>query len=138
MKRGVGFVAIALVGVLAGCSGQSSGPAPAEEVKLSASSMAYGTKELTLEKGKAYRLVLANQDSVEHDFSITKIPVEMHEEGHGAGHGSMGNDPDLHVHADAGKSEAVEFTPTEKGTYEFYCTVLGHKEAGMVGKLVVN
>ena len=135
MKRGVAFAALVLLGVLAGCSGKSGTPA---DIELTASSMAYGTTELTLEEGKAYRLVLVNQDSVEHDFSVTKIPVDMHQEGHRAGHSSGGSDPELHGHADPGQREAVAFTPTEAGTYEFSCTVLGHKEAGMTGQLVVN
>lgn len=83
-------------------------------------------------------MVLANQDSVEHDISVTHIAVKVHQAGHGGGHGTGGKGPALHVHAEAGTSEAVEFTPTEAGTYEFYCTVSGHKEAGMIGRLVVK
>ena len=37
-----------------------------------------------------------------------------------------------------GGSGTLEFTPTEPGEYEYYCTVPGHKEAGMLGTLVVE
>ncbi len=37
-----------------------------------------------------------------------------------------------------GQTNTIEFTPTKPGTYEFFCTVAGHKEAGMVGTLVVK
>ena len=43
----------------------------------------------------------------------------------------------LHVHALSDKQVTVTFTPTDPGTYEFYCTIPGHREAGMVGSLVV-
>ena len=32
----------------------------------------------------------------------------------------------------------LTFTPSKAGTYEFFCTVAGHKEAGMVGTLTVK
>lgn len=139
MKRWMAPVAaLALAGVLAGCSGGSKSSAPAESIELTANSMAFGTPEFTLEKGKSYKLVFKNDDTVEHDFSIDKIAVKVAEEGHGGGHGSGAATPDLHVHAAAGATESVEFTPTEAGTYTFYCTVIGHKDAGMVGQLVVK
>ena len=37
-----------------------------------------------------------------------------------------------------GDSLNVEFTPSTPGEYEFFCTVAGHKEAGMVGTLIVT
>ena len=43
----------------------------------------------------------------------------------------------VHVAAAQGHEGTVTFTPTEAGTYEFYCTVAGHKASGMVGKLIV-
>lgn len=129
------LMAIALAGVLAGCSANGS-QGPVTTVELTADNMAYSTKELILEKGKTYKLIFKNTDRVEHDFSVEQIPVKKVQEGHsdhGAGKGAA-----LHVHAAAGKTESVEFTPTEAGTYTFACTVAGHREAGMVGKVVVN
>jgi uncharacterized cupredoxin-like copper-binding protein len=32
----------------------------------------------------------------------------------------------------------LEFASTVPGTYEFYCTVVGHKDAGMTGTLIVK
>lgn len=139
MKRWiVSIVAVVLLGLLAGCSGRGKSSGPVETIELTANAMAFGSRELTLEQGKTYRLVFNNSDAVEHDFAIDKIPVKIVTEGHEAGHGSSPKKADLHVHSDAGKKESVEFTPTEAGTYTFYCTVAGHKDAGMVGQLVVK
>lgn len=37
----------------------------------------------------------------------------------------------------AGQSETIEFVADEAGTFEFYCSVPGHRQAGMVGSFVV-
>lgn len=36
-----------------------------------------------------------------------------------------------------GQSETIEFTADEAGEFEFYCSVPGHREAGMWGTFVV-
>ena len=50
----------------------------------------------------------------------------------------MAGEYDLHVAADGGESSTLEFTPMEAGTYEFYCTVTRHREAGLIGTLIVT
>ena len=44
----------------------------------------------------------------------------------------------LHVTATAGQTGTLEFTPTSAGTYEIWCTIAGHLDAGMLGTLVVS
>lgn len=38
----------------------------------------------------------------------------------------------------AGEQETIEFVADEAGTFEYYCSVPGHRQAGMVGKLIVQ
>lgn len=45
--------------------------------------------------------------------------------------------PAVQIASMPGMSALVTFTPTEPGTYEFYCAVPGHREAGMVGTVIV-
>lgn len=131
------LITVAIVALAAaGCSGSASQGDP-EVVEVSTTSMAFSLKEMTLDKGQPYKVVLTNSDSLLHDFSIDKIPAKVKAE-HGDKHDMGGKKPDLHVSADAGKSGSVEFTPTKEGTYTFYCAVPGHKEAGMSGSLVIR
>lgn len=39
---------------------------------------------------------------------------------------------------DAGQEETVEFVADKAGSFEFYCSVPGHREAGMKGTLIVE
>ena len=37
-----------------------------------------------------------------------------------------------------GETGTLEFTPTAAGEYQIDCNLPGHKEAGMIGKLIVK
>jgi uncharacterized cupredoxin-like copper-binding protein len=138
-KWGLVLAAAALSGlVLAGCSSSGSSNANPVTVNETMESLTFGQKELTVQKGQPVKLVVANKDSQLHDFSIDKIPAKVQEEHSGGDHDMGGKKPDVHVSVDAGKAGEVTFTPTEAGTYTFYCTVPGHKDSGMVGKLIVK
>ena len=92
--------------------------------------------------GQPVKLTLRNNDTVDHDFSIMEIPMAAMgataEPMAGHDMGDMATDPELHMAALMGATNTIEFTPTKPGTYEFFCTVAGHKEAGMVGTLIVK
>ncbi len=91
--------------------------------------------------GQAVSLTLSNHGVVDHDIEFTNMPVGTMEATEGA-HG--GTDAGHHTksvvaaHARAGGTATVRFTPAEPGTYEFSCTLPGHKQAGMVGRMVVQ
>lgn len=121
---------------LAACS--KSTPAATKTVEIVSTSMAFDTKEVTLDKGATVKMVFNNKDIQLHDLTIDKIPGKVKELEHGAEHSMGSSKPDLHISSDGGKSGSIEFTPSEAGTYTYYCTVVGHKDAGMVGTLIVK
>jgi uncharacterized cupredoxin-like copper-binding protein len=136
--------------ILAACSPTEAAvpvPEPAEplDVSLMATDIAFNQNEVEVEAGRPVRLTLQNQGVLEHDFSIMEIPlngritmtmtnadVGAHDMGH------MSDMPKLHLAAPTNGSNAIEFTPSTPGEYQFYCTVAGHREAGMVGTLIVK
>ncbi|MBI3361491.1 MAG: cupredoxin domain-containing protein [Chloroflexi bacterium] len=125
---------------LAACSGSQAQSGP-NTVALKAEALKYNPATIEVTAGQPVTLMFQNADSVEHDFSIMEIPVEMSATAETmAGHdmGSMTSDPQLHMAAKTGQSAALQFTPTKPGTYEFFCTVPGHREAGMKGTLIVQ
>jgi uncharacterized cupredoxin-like copper-binding protein len=140
------FVPLLLITMaLAACTTSSltlPTPAATQEINLTAQDILYEQKTLEVVAGQPVKLTFSNQGTLEHDFNILKISVkDVKEPAGSAGHamGHTAEQPDLHVAAPIGQSSVLEFTATEPGIYEFYCSVAGHKEAGMVGTLrVVN
>lgn len=145
MKRWTLSLLILLIAALSACSSATEPPAAAAtELIVSASDIAFDTNRLEAIASRPVRVTLSNTGALEHDFSIMKMPhigavMDGMAEGmddHDMSH--MGNDPDVHVAAMTGNSHSIEFTPSEPGEYEYFCSVPGHKEAGMVGTLVVK
>ncbi|MCI0556531.1 MAG: cupredoxin domain-containing protein [Anaerolineae bacterium] len=136
MTRKFLFVFV-LAFALAGCSGA---PQPSTEITLVATDFAYNPVSITVPVGQPVTLSLRNNGAVEHDFVIEHIgvtDVEASDSGPAAHHQMDQAEYDLHFFARAGETETLRFTALELGTYQVFCSIEGHKEAGMIGELVV-
>jgi uncharacterized cupredoxin-like copper-binding protein len=124
--------------LLTACGGTSQ---PATEITLDATDFAYSPVSVTIPVGEPVLLTLVNSGVMEHDFVIDKIAtrVEMVEDSGSDAHHAHGAEKnyDLHFSAQPGATSVIQFTVAEPGTYTFYCSVVGHKEAGMLGELIV-
>lgn len=78
----------------------------------------FSPKQIRAKPGESITIMLINEGTVDHDLRMT---------------GS-----NFHVHAEPHKSVTASFVAPCKGVYELYCSVAGHKEAGMTGKLLVE
>lgn len=125
-----------LAAALAGCGATPS----RQRIVVTAKEVAYSPATITLRLGQRVQVDLRNTGSVEHDFNIQTIPLdgEATTTGGLGGHGGDHADADAHVAALPGTTASITFTPREAGEYEFNCTVAGHKESGMTGKLIVQ
>jgi plastocyanin len=89
----------------------------ARKIEVSASSFAFDPDEIEVKAGEDVAIVLTSTDIL-HDFTIGEL--------------------DAHVAVDAGETATGGLRADEPGSYTFYCTVSGHREAGMEGTLVVE
>lgn len=119
MAGGVVAIALALV---AGCGGDDGEELPAVEgptspnVELRATEMSYDPEQVAVQAGEV-EVVLHNEGSMLHDVRIEDEP--------------------LLVEANAGET-ATEQVTLEPGSYQYFCSVPGHREAGMEGVLEVR
>jgi uncharacterized cupredoxin-like copper-binding protein len=137
----VAIAAAALSFVLAACGGT---PAPAAnsaaDVTVEAREFQFQPSRIEAVAGRAMRIRFQNRGSLQHDFSILSLPMTGMRAQSAGSHdmGASGAEPQLHVTATSGKDGWVEFTPTQAGTYDIFCTVPGHREAGMAARLEVK
>jgi uncharacterized cupredoxin-like copper-binding protein len=144
----VAIAAVALIALACGGGGDDDAgggqDAGVREIHLRMTDqIRFEPPEIQLEAGRPVRLVIDNSEAASiHDFSVMEIPVaDVSHEGEGDG-GHMGMDSadeyDLHIALESGSDRVIEFTPTAAGEYEFLCTVTGHAQAGMTGRLIVT
>jgi uncharacterized cupredoxin-like copper-binding protein len=131
-------------------------------IEVSAFEMGYLPNVIHLKEGQEYELIMTNDGKVFHDLTEDNMSIEItymsemadHPEGMswieklfgmttayaggGDGHSHDDEMKNIHLNANTGQTVSIKFIPKEKGEFEFYCTVPGHKEAGMVGKFIVE
>ena len=78
----------------------------------------FDQKEIRVKAGAVVAFRLDNLHNAPHSFDIDELNV----------HASM----------PVGQSAVALFTPTKPGTYTFYCSLPGHRAAGMQGSLIVE
>ena len=89
----------------------------ARRIEVAATSFEFDPDEIAVSAGEDVAIVLSSDDLL-HDFSIDDI--------------------DVHVAADRGETAEGGLRADEPGEYTYYCTIAGHREAGMEGTLVVE
>jgi plastocyanin len=109
-------------GYVAATGGGGGGGALAATPTTTATEVAQGTKYLTttyeMKASDVLGLFVENKDGFAHAFDIDSLNV--------------------HVQVPANATVAVAIKPTAAGTLEFYCSIPGHKEAGMDGTITVH
>ena len=87
-----------------------------ETIAMEAKSFSFSPDILKANVGEVIRLNITATG--QHTFTIDELGVDV-----------------ILPH---GETTRVEFTPEQVGTFEFYCSVPGHREAGQVGEMVVE
>lgn len=96
----------------------------------------YTPSKIIVKKNEPVTIIFKNQDQIDHDIEIKKINIHKNTNAHSAEHKNV--QADFHLHASANSTSTQTITPMENGTYEFYCSLPGHKENGMKGTLIVK
>jgi nitrite reductase (NO-forming) len=91
--------------------------APPASVAISASEFRFSPNSLQVAVGQRVTLTLQNTGVVEHDATIPSTGFSLL--------------------ARAGQTATGEFTIDKPGTFDFICSIPGHKDAGMKGTLTV-
>jgi plastocyanin len=89
----------------------------AREIPVTADALTFAPQKIDLRAGEDVTIVLTSKD-LAHDLEVEDI-----------GH---------IVHAGRGRTQRGGLKIDEPGTYDFWCTVDGHREGGMTGTITVT
>lgn len=149
LARGPLVVALLAVAGIGACGGAPDHPdlfgeSAAALVSMRLEDVRFSAPRIEAQSGSLIEVVFVNSGVVDHDFTIRKIDADVSVRREGA-------PPGAHAHGEAsGAASAVHValaTQQEarlrlhlhaRGAYEYYCSTLGHREAGMTGVLVVS
>jgi uncharacterized cupredoxin-like copper-binding protein len=125
------LVSVLLIALLAACSGgtigatkpASGGSSGGKTINVSATEFAFTPNKFEGKVGEKLTFKVTNKGTVEHNFVILSPD---------------GSEELTKMTTQPGETKSLEFTPTEAVTYQVDCNIAGHKEAGMVGELLVK
>ncbi len=86
-------------------------------VEMTAFSMGFDPAVIRIKDGEYFDIDISNVDIV-HSFDLDELGI--------------------HVNLGIGESKVIRVNVLEKGEYEYYCAIPGHREAGMKGILIVE
>ncbi|TQR20772.1 plastocyanin/azurin family copper-binding protein [Psychrobacillus vulpis] len=104
-------------------------------ISIQAEKMKYSLSNIEVKKDQQVTLILENLDPVEHDIEFN---TTFYETKNGSQHKNHSNKDFIHLHAQPQTSSKQSFVMTKSGIYEYYCTIAGHKELGIVGRVIVK
>lgn len=115
------LVAVLSLGVLTACGGGGGGGAVKEiTVEMGNGGWKFSPDKIEVAKGEKVKVNLVNKDAAQpHSFVIGALNAKSQQ-------------------IAAGKTGTVEFTASKTGEFDIICDVPGHKDAGMVAKLIVK
>jgi uncharacterized cupredoxin-like copper-binding protein len=123
------LVSVVVLALLAACTGGSlanpstGGSSGGRNYNVTATEFEFKPNQYEARVGQKVTFKVSNKGTVEHNFVIFSPD---------------GSQELTKMTTQPGETKSLEFTPAEAGTYPIDCNIAGHKEAGMVGELVVK
>ncbi len=105
---------------------------------LSGDDYTYRPSQITVKRGETIRLVVKNTSKIDHELVLGSMKdLKAHAELMRK-HPGMEHDEPNQAMVRPGETRAIVWQFTQAGTVDFACTIPGHLEAGMTGKVKVS
>lgn len=91
----------------------------AKEFTVRASNFKFSPNQITVNKDDVVRITLINDSNSPHALKIDAFNIATKT-------------------LNTGESATIQFTANQKGNFNFYCPVDGHRDLGMTGSLMVQ
>ncbi len=100
--------------------------------------MAFVPNRLVVRRGEQIQFVLRNGGELEHELVIGTVEANRQHAEAMAAHPDMAHDDPNAKRLGPKTSGVLRWQFTQAGTFEYACLIPGHREAGMVGTVVVE
>jgi uncharacterized cupredoxin-like copper-binding protein len=95
-------------------------PTPSiREFTVFGNEFSFSPSSISVSAGERVKIIFKNEGKVPHNLVIQELNIKTRTIG-------------------GGQTDTIEFTAPSSGTYTFYCSIPGHRSAGMEGKLEVK
>jgi uncharacterized cupredoxin-like copper-binding protein len=111
---------------------------PSRTIEVGMSEMAYAPARIEVKRGEQIRFVIRNIGSDDHEFLLATTEENLK---HGKAmmeNPHMEHDEPNGVRLAPKKSAEILWKFTKSGTFEYSCLIPGHREAGMIGQVLVK
>jgi uncharacterized cupredoxin-like copper-binding protein len=95
-------------------------------------------KRIEVKRGEQIRFVLRNEGKNDHEFMLATTKENLKHADVMRKHPNMEHDDPNGITLKPGKSGALIWRFTKRGTFEYACLFPGHREDGMYGTVVVK
>lgn len=139
-RSALGVILLAFASLILTACGSASGGKVAATVEVVTGPMVFEPKVITIKSGETTRLNVKNTDTQLHDLTVVNFKGTSKAVRESGAHSGAAHGKELatHISVDPGKTSVMDLTPAASGEYEVFCTVAGHKDAGMTAKLIVK
>ena len=107
-------------------------------MKETESGMAFAPERIEVAKGEQIQFVLRNGGELDHELVIGTVEANRVHAAAMAAHPDMAHEDPNAKRLRPKTSSVLRWQFTEAGTFEYACLIPGHREAGMVGTVVVK
>ncbi|MBI1800925.1 MAG: cupredoxin domain-containing protein [Chloroflexi bacterium] len=115
---------IVIIWLLTACGAPAATASNPTEFKVTATDFKFEPADLTLKAGQKIKLTMTNKGAIDHTWLLKD---------------ASGKELSQTLTVKNGETKSLEFAaPATPGTYTLLCDVPGHKELGMVGKVIVQ
>jgi uncharacterized cupredoxin-like copper-binding protein len=102
------------------------------------SGMAFTPTRIQVRQGEQVQFVLRNGGELDHELVIGTVEANRRHAEEMASHPDMGHEDPNAKRLGPKTSGVLRWQFTQAGTFEYACLIPGHREAGMVGTVVVK
>ena len=111
---------------------------PSRTIEVTMSEMEFTPSRIEVKRGEQIRFIVRNAGTEDHEFLLASTEDNLKHAEAMKKNPKMEHDDPNGVRLAPKKSAEILWKFTKAGTFEYSCLIPGHREAGMIGQILVK